>query len=76
MWAAAENHAAAVKVLIEGGADVNMRSATLNFPPFKWGVVGMVSTVLPKGVVDAADVRGARERDATRSRADGAAAPT
>jgi ankyrin repeat protein len=49
MWAAAENHATAVKVLIEAGADVNMRSATLNFPPFKWGVVGMVSTVLPKG---------------------------
>jgi len=49
MWAAAENNADAVKVLIEGGADVNMRSATLNFPPFKWGVVGMVSTVLPKG---------------------------
>jgi ankyrin repeat protein len=49
MWAAAENHAAALKVLIEAGADVNMRSAALTFPPFKWGVVGMVSTVLPKG---------------------------
>ena len=49
MWAASENHAGAVKVLAEAGADVNMRSATLNFPPFKWGVVGMVSTVLPKG---------------------------
>jgi ankyrin repeat protein len=49
MWAAAENNAAAVKVLVEGGADVNLKSAVLNFPPFKWGVVGMVSTVLPKG---------------------------
>jgi len=49
MWAASENHAAAVKVLVEGGADVNLKSAALNFPPFKWGVVGMVSTVLPKG---------------------------
>jgi ankyrin repeat protein len=49
MWAASQNHAAAVKVLIEGGADVNLKSAALNFPPFKWGVVGMVSTVLPKG---------------------------
>jgi ankyrin repeat protein len=49
MWAASENHAAAAQVLIEAGADVNMRSAALNFPPFKWGVVGMVSTVLPKG---------------------------
>jgi ankyrin repeat protein len=49
MWAASENHAAAVKVLIDAGADVNRRSATLTFPPFKWGVVGMVSTVLPKG---------------------------
>jgi ankyrin repeat protein len=49
IWAASENHADAVKALIEAGADVNRRSATLNFPPFKWGVVGMVSTVLPKG---------------------------
>jgi ankyrin repeat protein len=49
MWAASENHAAAVEVLAKWGADVNMRSAALNFPPFKWGVVGMVSTVLPKG---------------------------
>jgi ankyrin repeat protein len=49
MWAASDDHAAAVRVLIDSGADVNMRSAALNFPPFKWGVVGMVSTVLPKG---------------------------
>jgi ankyrin repeat protein len=49
MWAAAENNTEAVKVLIEAGADVNKRSATLHFPPFKWGVVGMVSTLLPKG---------------------------
>jgi uncharacterized protein len=49
MWAAAENHAETVKVLVEAGADVNKRSAALTFPPFKWGVNGMVSTVLPKG---------------------------
>ncbi|HEV8396757.1 MAG TPA: ankyrin repeat domain-containing protein [Vicinamibacterales bacterium] len=49
MWAASENHADAVRVLVEAGADVNKRSAALNFPPFKWGVNGMVSTVLPKG---------------------------
>ena len=49
MWAAGENHAEAVKVLVEAGADVNKRSAALTFPPFKWGVNGMVSTVLPKG---------------------------
>jgi len=49
MWAAAENHADAVKVLVEAGADVNQRSTALTFPPFKWGVNGMVSTVLPKG---------------------------
>jgi ankyrin repeat protein len=28
---------------------VNKRTTTLSFPPFKWGVVGMVSTLLPKG---------------------------
>jgi ankyrin repeat protein len=49
MWAANENHAEAIKVLVEAGADVNKRSAPLTFPPFKWGVNGMVSTVLPKG---------------------------
>jgi len=49
MWAASENHADAVRVLLEAGADVNKRSSALNFPPFKWGVNGMVSTVLPKG---------------------------
>ena len=49
MWAASENHADAVNALITAGADVNKRSAALNFPPFKWGVVGMVSTNLPKG---------------------------
>ena len=36
-------------MLVEAGADVNKRYATLTFPPFKWGVDGMVSTVLPKG---------------------------
>ena len=49
MWAASENHAEVVKLLVEAGADVNKRSAALTFPPFKWGVNGMVSTVLPKG---------------------------
>jgi ankyrin repeat protein len=49
VWAASEDHAAAVNALVEWGADVNTRSAALAFPPFKWGVVGMVSTVLPKG---------------------------
>jgi len=49
MWAAQENHADVVKVLVEAGADVNRKSAALSFPPFKWGVNGMVSTVLPKG---------------------------
>ena len=61
MWAAAENHADAVKVLVEAGADVNQRSTALTFPPFKWGVNGMVSTVLPKGSWTPADVRGAAE---------------
>ena len=48
-WAAAENHADAVKALIELGADVNKKSKVLSFPEFKWTTSGMVSTALPRG---------------------------
>ena len=49
MWAAAENHADAVKALVELGADVNAKSKVLSFPEFKWSTSGMVSTALPRG---------------------------
>jgi ankyrin repeat protein len=49
MWAAAENNSAAVKVLAEGGADVNARSELLKFPEFKFITAGMVTTSLPRG---------------------------
>ena len=49
MWAAAENHAEAVKALVELGADVNAKSKVLSFPEFKWTTSGMVSTALPRG---------------------------
>jgi len=49
IWAATEGHTAAVQALIEGGADVNVRTVELKYPPYKWGVVGMVSTNLPRG---------------------------
>ena len=47
--AAAENHADAVRALVEVGADVNLRSKVLQFPEFKWTTSGMVSTALPRG---------------------------
>ena len=49
MWAASQNNAAAVKTLIELGADKNERSKLLSFPEFKWETSGMVVTVLPRG---------------------------
>ena len=48
-WAAAENHADAVKALVELGADVNAKSKVLSFPEFKWTTSGMVGTALPRG---------------------------
>ncbi len=49
MWAAAENHAAAVAALVHGDAHINARSEVLDLPPFKWLTTGMVSTALPRG---------------------------
>jgi ankyrin repeat protein len=48
MWAAAENHASAVKVLIEHGADVNARSNPLTYSKDRFGLEG-VNTILPHG---------------------------
>jgi len=49
MWAAAENHPEAVRVLIEGGADPNRHSKGLDLAPMKWMQIGMVDTILPRG---------------------------
>jgi ankyrin repeat protein len=48
MWAAAENHADVVRLLIAHGADVNARSTKLSFPRDQFGLEG-VPTFLPKG---------------------------
>lgn len=50
MWAALEDHGAAVALLVERGADPDARSAATAFPRYKFGD-GIVArpTVLPKG---------------------------
>lgn len=48
MWAASENHPAAVQALIEHGADANARSTVLTYPKDRFGLEG-VTTVLPHG---------------------------
>jgi ankyrin repeat protein len=74
MSTAMENHVAAAQLLIEAGADVDARSVELNFPAFKWGVGGMVSTSLPKGGWTAL-MYAARQnaRETARALADGGA---
>jgi ankyrin repeat protein len=49
MLAVAENHAEAADALIAAGADVNARSALTNLPDLEWGVIGMSTTVFPRG---------------------------
>ncbi|HZI50811.1 MAG TPA: ankyrin repeat domain-containing protein, partial [Terriglobia bacterium] len=49
MWAAAENNAAAIRVLADGGGDLNAKSRLMEFPEFKFLTSGMVITALPKG---------------------------
>jgi uncharacterized protein len=49
MWAAAENNAAAIRVLADGGGDLNAKSNLTAFPEFKFITSGMVITALPKG---------------------------
>jgi ankyrin repeat protein len=50
IWAAAENHAEAIKALAQAGADVNLRSSELKFPRRDYGdgKSGRF-TVLPRG---------------------------
>lgn len=49
MYAALENHAAAVTVLAESGADLNARSKPLKWPEFKFNTGGMIYTLQPVG---------------------------
>jgi ankyrin repeat protein len=49
MWAAAENNGAAIRVLADGGADLNAKSNLTTFPEFRFLTSGMVITALPKG---------------------------
>ena len=49
MWAAAENHGAAIKALVTRGADMNARSKELSFPDYRYETNGMAVFQLPKG---------------------------
>ena len=49
MFAASENNAAAVKVLVEAGADMNLHSKVWNFPEYKYETNGMAVFQLPRG---------------------------
>ena len=49
MWAASENHGAAIKALAVHGADLNVRSKELNFPEYRYETNGMAVFQLPKG---------------------------
>jgi uncharacterized protein len=49
VYAAIENHADAVKLLVELGADVNVRSKRLSFPDFVFKTAGMIYAVQPVG---------------------------
>jgi ankyrin repeat protein len=49
VYAAIENHADAVKLLVELGANVNARSKRLEFPDFVFKTAGMIYAVQPVG---------------------------
>ena len=49
MLAVAEDHPEAANALIAAGADVNARSALTNLPDLEWDVIGMSTTVFPRG---------------------------
>jgi ankyrin repeat protein len=49
MWAAAENHAAAIRVLAEAGADINLRSTLLDAPVLEFPRSGGPNSPLPRG---------------------------
>ena len=48
MWAVSENHAAAAKLLIEHGAEVNARSTKMDYDKDRFGLEGVI-TILPHG---------------------------
>ena len=49
IWAVAEDHSEAALALLEGGANVNARSAPTTFPKLDFGASGIVPMALPKG---------------------------
>jgi ankyrin repeat protein len=49
MWAAAENHAGAVRALSAAGAQLDARSKPIDFPDLKYPSTGLVRMVLPRG---------------------------
>src|SRR5262249_61073614 len=49
MWAAGENHPAAVKALIQAGDGMNAHSKVLSFPEYKYETNGMAVFLLPHG---------------------------
>src|SRR6185295_17435548 len=49
MWAAAENHPGAVQRLVNGGADINARSAVQVYPPMNYPATGLVRMAMPRG---------------------------
>jgi ankyrin repeat protein len=49
VFAATENHADAVKVLVELGADIDLQSRRLEFPDFVFQTAGMIYAVQPVG---------------------------
>ena len=89
MWAAAENHGAAIKALVARGADMNARSKELSFPEYRYETNGMAVFQLPEGgwtalmyaarqnameaVAALADVARRSQRDDEPGRHDGAA---
>jgi ankyrin repeat protein len=83
MWATIEDHPAAVRLLLEAGADMNARAAITSYPHTPPGVIGdkveegasyVGQTVLPKGGWTAL-IYAARQgaRDAARALADSGA---
>ena len=49
MWAAAENHADAIRVLAESGADINARSTVLDAPVLEFPRSGGPNSPFPRG---------------------------
>ena len=49
MWAAVENHPAAVQRLVDGGADLNARSTLQTYPPMNYPATGLVRMAMPRG---------------------------